>query len=111
MEDGNSTTEGTKKAARTAIQKICKVFGVDIVDIVEATVVSVDADKRTCVVTPISGPADTTIEDVALTPDMNDGELKLPTVDSTVAVCYSTILDPFIFAWSDLDMRSEEHTS
>ncbi len=95
--------EGTKKAARTAIQKIAGTYNRDVVEIINATVVSVDKTARTCVVTPLSGKSDTTIEDVGLMPERNDGEFKIPKVGSTVGVVTSTFVDPYIVSWSDLD--------
>jgi hypothetical protein len=96
-------TEETKKAAITAIQKIAKTYNVDLVTIINATVESVDKDKRTCVVTPLSGQSDTPIEDVGLMVERNDGEFKIPSVGSTVGVVMSTQVDPYIISWSDLD--------
>lgn len=96
-------TEETKKAAITAIQKIAKTYNVDLVTIINATVESVDKTKRTCVVTPLSGQSDTTIEDVGLMVERNDGEFKVPAVGSTVGVVMSTQVDPYIISWSDLD--------
>lgn len=96
-------TEGTKKAAITAIQKIAKTYGVDIVETISATVLSVDKSKRTCKVKPISGKSDTEIEDVNLMAERNDGEFKIPSVNSTVVVVMSYQTDPYIISWSDLD--------
>lgn len=96
-------SESTKKAARTAIQKIAKTYNVDLVSIINATVTSVDKGSRTCVVTPLSGESDTPIEDVGLMVERNDGEFKIPSVGSTVGVVMSTNVDPYIISWSDLD--------
>lgn len=96
-------SEGTKKAARTAIQKIANTHDIDVVEIINCNVVSVDKSSRTCVVTPLSGKSDTTIEDVGLMPERNDGEFKIPKVDSTVGVVMSTFVDPYIVSWSELD--------
>lgn len=94
--------EASKQAARTAIRKVAKTYNLDIVEIINATVVSVDKTARTCVVTPISGKSDTNIEDVGLMPERNDGEFKIPAVGSTVGVTMSTQVAPYIFSWSDL---------
>lgn len=96
-------SENTNKQLRTAIQQLAGTFGKEITQILFAEVVSVDAVKRTCTVKPVSGPADTNIEDVVLSPDRNDGELKIPSVGSTVVVAIGTEIGAFAFLWSDLD--------
>lgn len=96
-------SEVTNKAARTAIKKIAGTYNKTIVDVLFATVTKVDKTTRTCTVTPLSGRSDTEIDSVCLMPDNNDGELKIPSIGSTVGVALSTEVDAFIFAWSDLD--------
>lgn len=96
-------SEQYKKAARTALQKIVNTYNVDIVQMINCTVISVDKSARTCVVQPISSRSDTEIQDVGLMPERNDGEYKIPSIGSTVGVIMSTHVDPYIVSWSDLD--------
>lgn len=96
-------TSAEKQALRTAIRKVAGTYGLDIVEIISATVVSVDKAGRTCVVEPISGKSDTQIPDVGLMQERNDGEFKIPSIGSTVGVAMSTQVDPYLISWSDLD--------
>lgn len=98
-----NTDEATKQAIRTSIKKIAGMYNLDIVEIINCTVVSVDKPKRKCVVKPLSGKSDTNIENVGLMMEVNDGEFKIPAVDSTVGVVISTLVDPYLIGWSDLD--------
>lgn len=96
-------TQSQKQEARTAIQKIARTYGLDIVEIINATIISVDKAARTCSVQPITGKSTTQIDDVGLMPEKNDGEFKIPSVGSTVGVAMSVQVDPYIISWSDLD--------
>ena len=92
----------SKKQAITAIRKIAGTYGLDIVEMINASVISVDVNARTCVIQPLSGRASTQIENVGLMPERNDGEFKVPAIGSTVGVIISTQVDPYIVSWSDL---------
>jgi|GEM_PF-5341560 len=102
MESVN-TDEATKQQIRTSIKKIAGMYNLDIVEIVNCTVVSVDKQARNCIVTPLSGKSNTNIENVGLMMEVNDGEFKIPAVGSTVGVVISTLVDPYLIGWSDLD--------
>lgn len=102
MESVNSD-EATKQQIRTSIKKIAGMYNLDIVEIVNCTVVSVDKVKRNCIVTPLSGKSNTNIDNVGLMMEVNDGELKVPSVGSTVGVVISTLVEPYLIGWSDLD--------
>ena len=92
-----------KEVVREAIKRIAGTFDKPITQILFAVVDSVDVSKRTCKVVPISGDSNTPIEDVSLSIDQNDGEIKIPTTGSTVGVAISNQIDAFVFAWSDLE--------
>lgn len=98
-----NTDEATKQQIRTSIKKIAGMYNLDIVEIVNCTVVSVDKTARNCIVTPLSGKSNTNIENVGLMMEINDGEFKIPSVGSTVGVVISTLVDPYLIGWSDLD--------
>ncbi len=102
METLNSD-EATKQGIRTSIKKIANTYNLDIVEIVNCTVVSVDKVKRNCIVKALSGKSDTNIENVGLMMEVNDGEFKIPAVGSTVGVVISTLVDPYLIGWSDLE--------
>lgn len=95
-------TEANKQAARKAIRIIAKTFNVDIPEIILCNVDAVSDDKRTCDVTPISGKSSTQITEVSLNAEKNDGEYKIPKVNSTVGVLHSSLVDPVVVSWSDL---------
>ena len=100
MEDQTST--GSLQAIRTAIRKIARTYGIDMVDLMTATVTAVDRPTRTCTVTPVTGKADTQIDGVLLSADPNDGELKVPAIGSTVVVLTSTHNKAYVIGCSDL---------
>jgi len=91
----------SKQQIKTAIKKIAGVYNVDVVELLDATVNSVDKPNRKVNVTPISGKGATPF-DVGLMPECNDGEFKIPAIGSTVGVVMSDKIDPYIFSWSDL---------
>lgn len=103
MNEGQQIDESTKQSIRTNIRKIAKTWNVDVVEIVNCTVDAVNKSARTCDVTPISGRADTQIKGVGLMPEKNDGELRVPTIGSTVGIVKSTMVDPYVVSWSDLE--------
>lgn len=88
---------------RAAIQTISGVANDDKVNLILANVDSVDEAKRTCVVTSLNGKGQTTIENVQLMADVEDGILLIPSVDSTVIVSYSTYNQPYISLFSKLE--------
>jgi hypothetical protein len=98
----------TNKQIRTVIKKIAATHGIDIIDIMYASVKkgSVDLTARTCTVIPITGKSDTEIEGVKLQSDDSDGELKAPADESTVVVGMSSAVDAFVFLFSDIDSIS-----
>lgn len=102
MESINSE-EATKQQIRTSIKKIAGMYELDVVEIINCTVVSVDKAKRNCIVKALSGKSDTNIENVGLMMEVNDGEFKIPAVGSTVGVVISTLVSPYLIGWSDLD--------
>src|ERR1035437_7470485 len=94
-----------KGKAIKLIQMIARTYHVNFVDIVFGTVVagSYNSNARTISVTPVTGNSDTQIDDVNLQADQGDGELQVPSDGSTVVVCLSAILDPFVICGQDFD--------
>lgn len=86
-----------------AIQKITGTQLKDNVQLLAATVESVNISKRTCTVTTISSQGSITIEGVQLMASVDDGMLLIPAVDTTVFVAYSTFNQPFICLFSGLE--------
>lgn len=85
-----------------AIQKIAGTQLRDNVNLLAASVDSVDEAKRTCIVTTISSQGSVTIENVQLMASIDDGFLLIPAVGSTVLVVYSTFNQPFVTMFSEL---------
>ncbi len=78
--------------------------GANKILIIEAVVVSVNEEDRTCVVDPLSDSFEGTIEEVYLSAQPNDGVIQIPTIDSVVKVCIGMGIDnPFVVQFSDLD--------
>jgi hypothetical protein len=85
-----------------AIQTLAGVKGEDKVQLVAATVTSVDEAERTCNVSVLSGTGQTTIENVQLMASIDDGILLVPAIDSTIIVSYSSYNQPFVSLFSEL---------
>lgn len=101
-----SESGSTNKQIRTALRKIVKTGDVDLIDVIYATVKSVDLTTRTCTVVPITGQSDTEMEDVGLQADPSDGMVMEPKVDSTVVVGISTNLSAYVLLYSDIETIS-----
>lgn len=86
-------------------QSIRTIAGVDQmgnVSLVLCSVVSVNEANRTCTVTTISDEAETTIEDVKLMAEDDDGVLLLPATESTVIMAFSDKIEPFVMFYSEI---------
>ena len=86
-----------------AVQRMTGTLLKDNVGLLSATVDSVNAEKRTCVVTTVSNQGSMTIENVQLMASVDDGFLLIPTIDSTVIIAYSTFNQPFICLFSGVE--------
>jgi hypothetical protein len=91
------------RQTQEAIQKIAGTFNKDNVTMVFCTVSSVDQASRTCNCTPISGNAETDLEDVLLLPEIDDGLLLIPAIGSTIIVAISIKSAPFVIMYSAID--------
>jgi len=101
-----TTLSPTQKGkAIKLIQMIARTYKVDIMDILFGTVKagSYDSASRTITVIPITGNSDTEITGVLLQADSGDGELKVPKDGTTVAMCHSLLVDPFVICGQDYD--------
>lgn len=91
---------------RDIIECIRQMTGTHMQDKVHIVVSSVDAVNvlaRTCDVTTISGKESTAILGVKLMASVDDGILLVPSIGSTVYVCYSTYNVPYVSLFSSLD--------
>jgi hypothetical protein len=86
-----------------AIRTIAGTAGQDHINIEDMTVVSVDEQTRTCICSSVNGDAGVTNMEVRLMACVDDGELRIPAVDSAVVVCYSLRNAPFILMYSAID--------
>lgn len=94
---------GDKAGIIAAIQQITKTRLTDKVYIAACSVDSVDQLARTCNCTAIDGKTQAEFTDVQLMAEVDDGELKLPTVGSTVIIAYSEYVLPFVLLYSEID--------
>ena len=92
-----------KAAIQQAILKMAGMDGYDKLFIEDMEVNSVDEDSRTCICSSINGVASFNNMEVRLMASIDDGLLRLPTVESTVIVAYSTHTLPFILMYSSID--------
>lgn len=86
-----------------AIQQITKTRLSDKVYIAACTVNSVNVLARTCNCTAVDGKAEVDFPSVQLMAEVDDGELKIPTVGSTVLIAYSEYVLPFVLMYSSID--------
>lgn len=91
------------RSVQAAIQKLAGTFLIDPLQLVPATVTSVNQSERTCDCTPIGGNAVTDIEGVQLMGEVDDGFLLIPAIGSTVLVVYSTRNVPYIALFSAIE--------
>lgn len=87
----------------TAIQQMAGTHDKSDANIVVCTVDSVNEAERTCNVTSVNTKSELSFTDVELMAGVNDGFLLVPTVGSQVIVSYSTITDPYVSMFSELD--------
>lgn len=90
------------RSIQEAIQKLAGTHLNDSIHICAATVTAVDVAARTCTCEAIGGKAVTELGNVQLMPEVNDGLLLIPAIDSTVIVQWSTRNEPFILMFSEL---------
>jgi hypothetical protein len=86
-----------------AIQKITKTQLADPVTVVGCTVNSVDLSQRSCDCTTIGGDTALDIPNVLLMPEVDDGFLLVPSINSTVFVTYSNRQVPYVVLFSAID--------
>lgn len=87
----------------SAVRKLAGTYNQDTVQLVTATVLSVDEDAGVCKVEAVTGSASTEIDGVELQTVISDGLLFIPKVGSEVKVLYSTYTTPFIVQYSDIE--------
>lgn len=68
----------------------------------DAKVISVSVDERTCVVERIGGKTSGRLT-ARLMASVDDGCLMVPTVDSTVIICMSEFVEPYVAMYSGID--------
>lgn len=87
-----------------ALQAILGIKGDNKIYIIEASVISVNEDERTCIVDTLSDSFEGKIEEIYLSAQPNDGIIQIPSIGSIVKVCVCSGIDfPFIIQFSDLD--------
>jgi hypothetical protein len=67
------------------------------------SVVSVNVEDRTCVVTQIQGESESNIEDVKISAEDGDGFILFPTIGSNVLVALSERGPAYVLMFSDVD--------
>lgn len=85
-----------------AIQSINSQRGDDPVYLYDGEIVSVDKNKRTCVVRVTSGNTANELT-ARLMASVDDGFLCIPTVDSTVVIICSKQVSPLVILFSEID--------
>lgn len=90
------------RSIQEAIQKLAGTHLSDNIHMLAATVNEVDQMARTCTCTPIGGKAVTDLGNVQLMAEVDDGFLKIPAINSTVIIMWSTRNVPYIALYSAL---------
>jgi len=90
---------------KKCIKQLAGTFGLDVVDLIVATVTdnSIAETEWTVTCKPINDSATTEIKSVKLNAEKNDGFLIVPAIDSTVLVISSGINDYYILMYSDVE--------
>lgn len=98
----NAEANSNARHLRSIIRSLAHTEGKDIPDIIMCKVAAVDEDSRTCTCTPINDKTSASIPDVQLMAVGNDGEIRIPAVDSYVIVVRMEKMQPFVIRESDL---------
>lgn len=88
---------------RNAIQQLAGTHLKDDVVLIACLVESVDIPNHTCTCTAIGGKGVTSILNVQLMAEVEDGLLLVPVIGSTVIVSYSTYTAPVVVMFSGID--------
>lgn len=90
---------------RKCIKQLAGTFGLDVVDLIIATVTdnSIAENEWTVTCKPINDSATTEIKSVKLNVEKNDGFLIVPAINSTVLIISSGINDYYILMYSDVE--------
>jgi len=91
------------RSIREAIQHLAGTNRKDDCSCVDAEVLSYDKGGRNCSVKLITGKSGSTIDNVRLMPEVDDGILILPTVGSTVTILITTFGEPTVVGYSEVD--------
>lgn len=86
-----------------AIQVLSGTKGVDNIQYLPCTVLSVDEPTRQCVCEALNGNSTAPFSNVQLMASVDDGILYIPSVGSTVIVTYSKFNQPYVSFFSSLD--------
>lgn len=85
-----------------AVNKMTGQHKVDQVTYVNAEVLSVNIDGRTCSCVAIDGHTEYTLPTVLLMASVDDGLLIEPEIGSTVKVIFSQNIEPFVVQYSEI---------
>ncbi len=91
------------RAIIEAANKMTGQHKIDQVTYVNAVVDSVDISKRTCACTAIDGHTQYDLPTVSLMASVDDGDLKIPVIGSTIKVIFSQNIEPFVCQYSELE--------
>lgn len=94
--------DGNGRDLRAIMRTLVGTEGKDIPAMIMCQVTAVNEDERSCTCLPINDKSIGEIPDVQLMAVPNDGELRLPAVDSYVIVCRMEKMQPFVIRESDL---------
>lgn len=87
---------------KEGIQRLAGTFGKDYLTTVDCVVLSVDEQKRTCAVEPVSTTALTSFSEVYLSATPNDGLICYPEIGSTVRIALNNKGDKYVLQFGDL---------
>lgn len=90
---------------KEAIMRLAGTFGKADFKTFDATVISVDVNSRTCVVNSL----DYSIEglSVRFMPEISDGSMKVPQVDSTIVVGMTDFTEPYVVSSTWIDRKTD----
>jgi len=102
MKTSNLTTTDSAQITEL-IQKIAGTYGKANVKLFDAEVVSIDIEKRICIVNSLDGSIEGITVRIML--DQSDGDMSVPEIESTVTVAMTDFTDPYLVKSTWLDEK------
>jgi len=91
------------RSVRELVQHLAGTHDNEKIYIVDAEVVTVNKESRTCNCISIGGNSNNELNDVRLMSNVDDGILIIPAVGSNVIIILTTFTEPFVACYGEVD--------